>query len=397
MKVVHLVTYDRGGAYNAAKRISKALSNVVDSKIITFESKTEDEVCNTNLKKFYFKLLRKINYYLLLTSKKDVDFSHEFFSSHLCQLKVIQDADVIHLHWISSGMVSIGDLMAIGKMGKKLVWTLHDMYPMTGGCHYAGNCVGYIEGNCENCPRIKSSCNLANAHLTRMNDIVTNLDIKIVGCSTWISECARESLVFKNKEVVTIPNTIDFNRYYREQGSKRNKVVVFGAYLVNKDLRKGFDYFVEIARRIYTIDKNIKFKVFGNTDDVITLPNVEYLGMINDDDRMRKIYSEATISLSLSRDENLSCTIMESLACGTPVIAFDIGGNADLICDPIMGRLIEPYNLKSYIDAIIAYVDVEHKHKEIAKKTYDKFSEYRISEMYKKLYFGSINNGGVHE
>lgn len=397
MKVVHLVTYDKGGAYNAATRISKALLNEIDSKIIAFESENVEEVCNTPLKKIYFKILRRLNYYFLLIFKQDADFSHEYFSSHICHLKEIKDADIIHIHWISSGMMSIDDLRTLGEMRKKIVWTLHDMYPMTGGCHYTGDCIKYIAGKCENCPRIKSRSSLANSHLAKMSEVVANLDIKIVGCSTWISECARKSLVFKNKEVFTIPNTIDFDRYYRDPKSKQDKTVVFGAYLVNKDLRKGFDLFIELTKMVYVIDKTIKFKVFGNTSDVTEASNVEYLGMINDDDKMRKIYSEAAVSLSLSREENLSCTIMESLACGTPVIAFNIGGNADLICDSTMGVLIEPYNLNAYADAIIAYANIEHDHRTIINKTKEKFSESKVSKMYKELYFEIMNVDGVHE
>ena len=230
------------------------------------------------------------------------------------------------------------------------------MWPFTGGCHYDAGCDKY-QNECGSCPILMSSKNNDISRKIirkKLNVFKSKEEITVVGLSKWLADCARKSAVFKNENVINLPNPIDTNQFKSIDKEvardilnlpQDKRLVLFGAINATGDARKGFK---ELSSAIQLIDNdNVELFVFGSSTPKESQNfnrNVHYLGHIYDDVTLRIVYSAADVMVVPSLQENLSNTIMESMACGTPVVAFDIGGNRDLIDHQINGYLSKPYD-----------------------------------------------------
>ncbi len=263
------------------------------------------------------------------------------------------DADVVHLHWINGGMLRVEDLAAIRR---PLVWSLHDMWAFTGGCHYDEEC-GKWSTHCGQCPVLGSTTERDLSHAVFRRKLATYAKLEhltIVGLSKWMATCAEDSPLLKGRRVVNLPNPIDTNAFkpVDKLAARRilglpedRKLVLFGAVNATADQRKGFAQ-ITAALRALTLDR-IELVVFGASrpSDPPDLGHpVHYLGHLHDDASLCVLYNAADITVLPSLQENLSNTVVESLACGTPVAAFDIGGNADMVDHHVNGALAKPFD-----------------------------------------------------
>jgi len=357
MKVVHISTSDiRGGAAIAAHRLHKAfLKKNINSKMLVMNKiSDEKEVIvarDNNIDKHFFSKVRKLANKTLLfkyKNRKDVIFSPAKFGLDITKNKIIKDADIIHIHWCLKGFLSLNILEKLISSNKKIVWTLHDMWTFTGGCHYSGTCRKYIK-TCGNCPILKSNKenDLSRKILKKKKNIYKNKDLSIITCSSWLGDCAKKSNLLKDKNVSVIPNVLDENIFkfinkdiIRHILNLKNnkKYVLFGAMNSISDPRKGWDYLkksVEILDKNYPKLKNeVELLVFGSSysQDVESLPfKVKFLGRFSDEIALSLIYNSADLFVAPSLEDNLPNTVLESLHCGTPVTAFDVGGMKDMI------------------------------------------------------------------
>ncbi|MDB2434677.1 glycosyltransferase family 4 protein [Luminiphilus sp.] len=307
--------------------------------------------------------------------------------------------DIVHVHWIGGGTLSIGDLK---KISAPIVWSLHDMAPFTGGCHYAGECERFTN-SCGACPQLGSrlSIDMSSVALRRKIRSYTNLDIQVVGLSRWLASEASRSAVFKNCNVQNLPNPIDTDKFAplgknfcREMLGlpKNKKIILFGAMSATHDLRKGWLQMRETVGKLK--EPSLHFVVFGSgkpTDDLgPDLTNrVTFLGQLHDDISLRIAYSAANVFVLPSLQENLANTAMEALACGTPVAAFNIGGNQDLVQHKETGYLARPYDTDDLADGI-KYLCIASEAERIQKNTTafvaENFSFAVVAEKYKALY-----------
>ena len=215
---------------------------------------------------------------------------------------------------------------------------------------------GYKE-QCGNCPVLKSSTenDLSRKVFLRKHASFSGLnEMAIVGLSRWLTDCAASSSLFKRNPVVNLFNPVDtqiFAPLERTQARKifnlplDKKLILFGAIGAASDPRKGFN---ELAKSLERLPSEYELIVFGASRPLIShrfKQKVRYLGHLHDDVSLRVLYSAANVMLVPSLQENLSNAIMESLACGTPVVAFDVGGNSDLIDHKINGYLALPYDI----------------------------------------------------
>jgi glycosyltransferase involved in cell wall biosynthesis len=358
-----------GGAGRAAYRIHNSIKESgVDSKMIVLNKTSNDTSIIEFLSVFQSKnfairqiekLIKKIkNKYQKAKwnkypSRENVYMSGMGFFSLSRVLKKF-DYDIIHLHWISDGYIDFGKLSNINK---PVVWTLHDSFPFTGGCHYFYDCIKY-QDNCGSCPFLKSEY---ENDLTRIiwkgkNKAYKGLKIHVVSPSNWLAECASKSSLFKNFPITVIPNCIDTSIYRPvEKKLARNlfdlsagiKYILIGAMNIISDINKGFHLFkktLEFLERRSEFD--IEILVLGSEKrnvDYLYGFKIHYLGLLFDDLSLTCLYNAADVTLVTSLSENLSCTIMESLSCGTPIVAFNIGGNQDLVDSMKNGYLAEPY------------------------------------------------------
>lgn len=262
--------------------------------------------------------------------------------------------DIVHLHWVTFGMLPIE---ALGTLERPAVWTLHDMWALTGGCHYDGGCDRFLRG-CGFCPLLESEHehDLSAKLLRRKRIAVEQSGMTIVSPSRWLATQARNSIVFAGSRIEVIPNGLDLTVYKPVDQSMarslfslpRDKhIVLFGAVSPTGERRKGYRLLVEALdqlARTYPIDQ-ICVVMFGQSDDIPSSLSgfpVHVVGTLHDDVSLAALYSSADVFVVPSVQDNLPNTVAEALACGTPCVAFDIGGMSDLIQHRVNGYLAAP-------------------------------------------------------
>jgi len=412
MKVLIVNTFDiRGGAARAAYRLHQALLNAgVDSQMLVQSKSSDDDkvIGRTNKIKLpnILNLLRPGLDALPLICYKDKTktlFSPAWlpFSGVVDAIEAI-DPDIVHLHWIGGGMIHIEDLKRIKR---PIVWSLHDMWAFTGGCHYDEGCGKYKSGCCS-CPVLGSRrVNDLSQHVfTRKQESIRQInDLTVVGLSNWLADCARQSPLFSHIRVVNLPNPIDTTKFMpinKERARTdlflplNKKLILYGAMSATSDPRKGY---TELVKALGALSGNcdIELVVFGgsrpsNTPELSFTSH--YLGHLTETS-LQLLYCAADVMVVPSLQENLSNAIMESLACGTPVVAFDVGGNRDLIEHKHNGYLAEPFNLDDLAEGI-RWVLYSPEYSIISRNAREKvlkcFDSDVVSKQYIDLYEGVL-------
>lgn len=265
------------------------------------------------------------------------------------------DPDIVNLHWVNSGYLQVE---TIAKFNRPIVWTLHDMWPFTGGCHYSQQCDRYTQ-SCGSCPILKSNndWDLSRWLWRRKAKSWQNIDLTIVTPSNWLAECAAASSLFSGLRIEVIPNGLDTQRYKpleRELAREiiglpiNKKIVLFGAVSATSNDRKGYSLLMPALQKLKHLAKQqqMELVIFG-ADRPKNPPDfgieTRYLGRFNDDISIALLYSAADVFVAPSIQDNLPNTVMEALACGTPCVAFDIGGMPDLIDRQQNGYLAKAY------------------------------------------------------
>jgi glycosyltransferase involved in cell wall biosynthesis len=406
MKILIVNTSDiEGGAARAAYRLHKSLlNNNIDSQMLVQSKSGDDFTVTAELKKTtkYINKLRPVLDSLPVRKYKERTktlFSPSWlgFSGMVDKINVI-NPDIVHLHWICGGMMSIED---IGRIKSPIVWSLHDMWAFTGGCHYDEECKGY-EKECGNCKVLGSNKEKdlsKKIFLRKQKAYASKKDITIVGLSSWLNKCSKNSTLLKDKNHINLPNPIDtdiFKPFDKEKARelwnlpKDKKLVLFGAMGATSDPRKGFDELSEAMSKLK--DTNIEFVVFGSNRPQ-NAPDfgfkTHYLGSLADDITLVTLYSAVDVMVVPSLQENLSNAIMESLACGTPVVGFDIGGNSDMCEHKKTGYLVKPFDTTDLADGI-QWITQNNEYEKICinarEKVMNEFDSVVVAKKYVKLY-----------
>jgi glycosyltransferase involved in cell wall biosynthesis len=319
------------------------------------------------------------------------------FSNIVEQINAI-NPDVVHLHWIAGGMMRIED---IAKIKASVVWSLHDMWAFTGGCHYDEAC-GKYKTACGACPVLGSAKpNDLSAKIwqRKQTNFIKHPNLTIIGLSQWLANEAKASSLFSQTPVVNLPNPIDtalFAPFDKQQARELfnlpqdKKLVLFGAMGATSDPRKGFK---ELSQALELLDsENTELVVFGSSQPQTPQgfkQKAHYLGHLHDDVSLRVLYSAADVMVVPSLQENLSNAIMESLACGTPVVGFDIGGNSDLIVHQKTGYLAQPYSvtdLAAGIDWVLNTPNYPELCQNARNKVLREFDSRVVAQKYIALY-----------
>ena len=401
----------QGGAARAAYRLHKALlGSGIDSQMLV-QSKSCDDFTVISASAKVQKAVAMLRPTLdslpvrLYKNRTRTLFSPSWlgFSGIVEKINKI-NPDIVHLHWICGGMMRVEDIALIKA---PIVWSLHDMWAFTGGCHYDEECEGHKDG-CGNCKVLDSDKqNDLSAKLFKRKQkaFASKKDMTIVGLSKWLKECSESSTLLKNKKHINLPNPIDtdtFKPFDKEKSRelwclpKDKKLVLFGAMGATSDPRKGFKELSDAMGKLTS--QNIEFVVFGsskpqNTPDFGV--KIHYLGSLADDVSLVTLYSAVDVMVVPSLQENLSNAIMESLACGTPVVGFDIGGNSDMVDHKINGYLAKPFDttdLKDGIEWVLDTTNQDKIYKNARKQAIKKFDSVVISNKYIHLYKEILNN-----
>ena len=304
------------------------------------------------------------------------------------------EADVVHLHWLGDNYLPI---QQFAKIKPPLVWTLHDMWAFTGGCHSADDCQHY-QADCGHCPQlVHPSADDISARISRRKQRAwADMPMTIVCPSQWLADCARQSRILKDKRIEVIGNGIDASQFklLDKRGARQafnlppdKQLILFGAVGGASDPRKGFAY-LRGALRHLPEKSDMEVVVFGAAQAEsldIHLP-LHQIGHLSDSVSISLLYSACDVFALPALQENLPNTLMESLACGTPCVAFNNGGVGDLIQhkrNGYLARLKDSADLARGIQWTLAQ---SLSPQTISQQTLERYEIGRITEQYIQLY-----------
>jgi len=410
MRILIINGMDGGGAAIAAKRLFLSLKEVNDNcRLLVLSKKSHDPTSISPIKP-----ISKLTNWarptidripLTLFGKQRIQsvsinwiFSPKFIFDQI----EIFDPDIINIHWMGGGFLRIED---VAKMKRPIIWTMHDMWPLTGICHYSGECFEYKK-SC-------SQCQIANSKLSKVIAKVNwkrkrrtyskSKQIGFVSPSSWLYKIAKQSSLLSDKLIYHIPNPIDVEIFKPVEKSvaknilgldSQNKYILFGALDATSDRRKGLLEFIKSLKNI----KNQKIRVIfmgdlSNDNNIksgnLNRSNFYFMGRLYDNLSLRLLYSACDVVAVPSLQENLSNIIMEAMSCGTPVVAFDVGGNRDMVDHMENGFIANPSDSLDFgfgIEWILNNNEYEILSKRAREKITTNFRSDIIADMYLKTF-----------
>ena len=420
IKVLSVNTSDtKGGAARAAYRIHQGVKSFdVDSRMFVKDKQQKDDSVialeefapkNIVFKIFDWmcqKVKNKIQHYRWEKyPKRSKLYLSDTRGTNIFGALNKLEYDVLHLHWINQRFIKLSDL---AKVDKPIVWTLHDSWPFCGVCHYFFDCEKYKTG-CKQCQYLNNK-NIENDLSAQVwnekFNAYKNLNLHIVTPSKWLGECAKESALFSQFPVTVIPNCLDTDvfrpleeneispRWAKFSEKRLEKTfVLYGAVNAATDKIKGFANLLSALQILEKQGKaNFELIVFGaNESDLkidVNIP-IHYVGYVSDTNELVSLYNLASLMVVPSLTENLSCAIMESLSCETPVCAFNIGGNGDMIDHKMNGYLAKEQDNEDLANGIIWCLE-NNEDRILSKNARDKvlnnYTPEIVSKQYKGLY-----------
>jgi glycosyltransferase involved in cell wall biosynthesis len=419
MKVVHINTLDYGGAAIAAVRIHNAmLESGIDSSFLSLK-KTIPNIINhvilpdylnktatnqtVSLKNYlkikfnkdYKNYLKELNKKRVLknlankTNREVISFPQtEFDLLHL--VSEIQQADIIHLHWVAD-FVDYPSFFR--NLSKPIVWTLHDENPFRGIFHYAGD----EETNSEAALKTADT----QAYKLKKEALQSAFKLHIITPSSWLANLSSNQEVFRKSQVTAVANGLDttiFKIFNKEFARKvfnlptDKKIALFVADSLS-NRRKGFDLLIGALQKLEG-KKDILLVAIGNVPAYERQENVRYIGSISDERVMALAYSAVDVFILPSREDNLPNTMIESLSCGTPIIGFPIGGIKETIQNEFNGYLCPELSIEALKDTIEIFFknSSSFNSEKISADAHAKFDNKKQAAKYTEIYNNLLIN-----
>ena len=397
MKIVLLCKSDSlGGAAIVTYRLMDALCREGhDARMLVVDRRTDDprvDLAGTpehyrwafyseRIRIFAANGLNRRDLFKVSTSRDGVDvLAHPW----------VKAADVVCLNWINQGLLSLRDLRRLAASGKKLVWTMHDMWCFTGICHHAYDCRGYV-GSCGRCPfvRLRRRGDLSHRIWLQKRDIYAEAQIHFVAVSSWLADRARESLLLHRADVTVIPNALPVEQFaWQRTGDTSKTIVAMGAARLD-DPVKGFELMIDAAN--YIADNapdaasRIQLLLFGNLRNPEVLNTLRlshrWIGPIAPD-RIQSIYQGADVVLSSSHFETSGATLAEGLAAGCMPVAFDHGGQSDIIDHLQTGYLAKHPDAADLADGILWAASRRADRESLHKIAAERFGDRQVARRY---------------
>lgn len=410
MKVLHINSGNlNSGAGKGALNVHLALLDLnIQSRMLCQTpppKKIKEVYCYSDtflkrIKRFFFTQFERFHLLYIKRNKKNL-FSSSIIGLDLSDHPLVEWADIIHIHWINQGFVS---LSLFERIDKPIVWTLRDMWPFTGGCHQSFGCSRYSKG-CGSCPAIGSSINFDLSKVVYNFKLKKIKNVHAIGISEWVTELALKSLLFKKNQIdcYTINNIVPVelfkkieifnNDLVNKVNSEKFRILV-GAQDVSSEY-KGYNFTKELFSKM---DQNkYHWLSFGDYDISQDFPkgqsNYTHFGFVNDVEKLSKIYSYADVFLSTSIAEAFGKTLVEAQSCGTPVVCFDMCGPKYLVEHKITGYKAIPLNVQDLIDGIfwVQNMNIKEKNSHNIMNFSNNFSKERNILKYVELYSKLLN------
>lgn len=322
---------------------------------------------------------------------------------------LVREADIIHLHWINQGLLSLTDIRKLVRTGKPIVWTLHDMWPCTAICHYSFGCERFKE-ECGECRFLSSHKHKDLAYAVfREKRFLADSKIQLVAVSTWLRKQARESALTRRLPVEVIPNVIDTRLFVPSDKAEARKslslpldkkIILMGAARINDPI-KGFEYLVEALSLLKERKggEDYFLVLFGGIkgDDAflseIPIPYV-WMGSLSDPSQIARLYAAADVTVVASLYETFGQTIIEGMACGCPAVSFDNSGQTDIIShlgNGYLARYKDTDDLATGIQWVIDHRESSRLDEACIRKVHDCYQESVIAQKYIALYQSLCN------
>ena len=409
--ILHLSTFQReGGAAVAATRLHRALRQTgVDSQLLV-HTLTSPEAGTSALaestwqrRRAWGRFVAERLYFLPHEKDKSVRFafSPARVGADLSQHPLVQQADVLHLHWVNFGFLSLKSLEKLFTLGKPIVWTLHDMWAFTGGCHYSRGCERYLT-HCQLCPylRCPGENDLSYRVFEEKKKRWAAAPITSVSPSQWLGSLVQKAPLSQHRPVRVLPNPLDtalFRPLDRAQIRQQLGLAPTKKYLLfaganTQDPRKGFAYFRDALRLLKYPASELEVLVFGKSQpEALTqldLP-VRDLGTLTREADIVAAYNAADLLVVPSLEDNYPNTILEAMACGTPVVGFGTGGIPEQIRHRHDGYLVPSTSaddLARGIDWVLAEVPAERLREAARQRAVDSWSYPVVAGQFSELY-----------
>ena len=408
MRVLIINTSERtGGAAVAASRLMKALNNNgVKAKMLVRDKETDSltvaELPRSPLLRWHFLWERFVVFCRLHFSRQhlfEVDIANT--GTDITSLREFEEADVIHLHWINQGMLSLKDIRKILRSGKPVIWTMHDIWPATAICHLTLGCRNFTTA-CQKCrllPGGGSAGDLASVVWKRKSRMLEDENIYYVACSRWLESEAKKSALLKGHKITSIPNPIDthiYNRCNRQEARQRlglpsdKRLILFASQRVTNE-NKGMQYLIEACQLLKDIPQLGVVILGGHAEEVVSqLPLEAYpLGYVNNERRIVDVYNAADVFVLPSLSENLPNTIMEAMACGVLCVGFKVGGIPEEIDHRRNGYVADYRNAEDLargIRWILTEADSEALSRNAVHKVVQNYSQQSVAMKYLDVY-----------
>jgi len=410
LRILHVNASSSGGAFVVAQRLVEAQNAMpgIQARHFVFTGQPGE-----GYELYASSLLNKARAFCYHAAEKAHFLAHEasaaqrFLFSHayvgLDEIPGWQEADILHLHWVNKGLLSMRGLQRLIDSGKPIVWTCHDLWPFTGGCYHPSDCQG-LESDCQTCPLLKPGSDLAKRRLAHKHRLwAGQKQLQFVAPSAWLAGKAARSAAAQDlvHEIQVIPNGIDALRFAPgEAAAERRRwnlnpeatVLLFSsANLANP--YKGFPEFVQLFNALVEAGQKVQALLVGQNrvgDLGLKGPFVE-AGFLSQADDLVSVFRAADLYVTPTRNDNLPTTVMEALSCATPVLAFGVGGIPEMIQDGHTGWVVEPGDTQGLRQAAQAFMDKSVQQRQQMSSAARAFAQVTYSfdavvDQYRKLY-----------
>ncbi|MCL0061597.1 glycosyltransferase family 4 protein [Thermodesulfovibrionales bacterium] len=399
MKILTINTeFFRGGAALVARTLHNALNE--SSRFSSYFAYGRGPKVNKE-KVFKFVWQLEVYFHAFLTRITGLQGYGSWFSTKRFQKFILKENfDLIHLHNFHGYYLDLSFIKFLGKLNIPIIWTLHDGWPITGRCAYFFECNHWKIG-CGNCSNLswypKTYFDSSAFMWKRKKEYFTSEWNPIIVCpSQWLAEQIKKSYLNKYQTKV-IPNGVNTEIFRpkdkinnkKELGISSGKKIILTIAADLKDERKGIKYFFNSLKKLDT--KNYLVLTVGKKIDKLTnFPfEIRQFGYISNQNFLADIYNIADIFCITSLDENFPITVLESMACGTPVVGFKTGGIIEQVTDNC-GILVEPKNTEQLAEAMEKILKDEERRKKFGlncrKRVLENYSIEKFKEQYLNLY-----------
>lgn len=407
--VLQLSTFHwEGGAGVAAARLHQALLKTgVDSQLMVSKVSAPGESTTSVADSPWKEKIAWANFVSerlqFLPNERDATirfaFSPALAGTDISEHPLVKQASIIHLHWINFGFLSLEDLEKLFALGKPVIWTLHDLWTFTGGCHYNRGCDNYLS-HCRYCPYLRSpgEYDISFDQFEKKRLIYENTSLTLVSPSGWLDHQVKKATLTRDMASLSIPNCIDTDLFKPTNtgearialGLPSDKKLILFAGANTQDPRKGFSYFQQALAKLDIPDLEVMIFGKGRAENFEQMPvNVHFLGKITDPAQMVNAYNAADMIVVPSLEDNLPNTVMEAMSCGTPAVGFDTGGIPEMI-DHLDNGFVSVARSAESIAEGVRWVFEQNSNHSVSRKAREKvlrsYSEKVVATRYSQLY-----------